>query len=165
MPVDPAEFVPDARSDISAELQAARKTGQSFAWVGKRPPGPDGEVIAKYLSSPMWPFSPADYWQFTGAPGQLRAISQAQATARLRNCLHRGMAYNVEVMNQETATRLATIFVGLLSADASWWTNTSHERDDGRLAAFSPLTDATFDSGVIGVARDSLAIAWFADED
>lgn len=165
--VESSEFIRDARADLAAEMPEARTTGHSFAWVGKRPPGREGEVIAKYLSSSHWPFSPADGWQFSGATGDLRAVGRDEATMRLSDCLRRDLAYGADILDDQTASRLSTMFVALLSSDASWWTNLITESTDGRTraASYFPLTDVTFDSGVIGLDSTSLAIAWVADED
>lgn len=76
---------------------------------------------------------------------------------------------------RDLASRRQLLFViGLLcqAPAALWWTNGFIEADrdflesGGRPPGFwNPLTDAFFDSGVIGIDPTSLAIAWVTDED
>ncbi len=54
----------------------------------------------------------------------------------------------------------------MLSPGAAWWTNVLSEWRSGStaLSTRNPLTDLTYDTGVIGLDQD-LAIAWFAEDD
>lgn len=167
MPVEPTQFAGDARYERAWELRAARACGQTWTWAGSRPAGNDGEVIGAYLHTSMWPF-PADAgWQFSGRAGELRLLTQDQALTTLRTCLQRGLAYDAELMSVQRARELAAMFIGLLSPGARWWTNVLSEWCSGStaLSTRNPLTDLTYDTGVIGLDQDSLAIAWFAEED
>lgn len=170
MPVEPPEFIRDARADLAEQLRTARKYGQTWTWVGKRPAGSNDEVVTRFLHSAIWPFP-----TFEGKPlsaGKLHPVSRDRAMVRLRRCLHRGLAYDGECMDEESASQLASMFVGLISPLAAWWTNGFLEADREFLesggrppGSWSSMTSATFDSGVIGADSTSLAIAWVADED
>lgn len=167
MPVEPSQFVSDARSDLAWELRAARACGQTWTWAGSRPAGTDGEVIAAYLRTFMWPFPADPGWTFSGRDGELRLLTQDEALTTLSNCLQRGLAYDAELMSAQRASQLAAMFIGLLSPGAAWWTNVLSEWRSGStaLSTLNPLTDLTYDTGVIGLDQDSFAIAWFAEED
>lgn len=156
---------------LPSSCRGPGRVGRLGPWVGPRPARPDDEVLTQFLTSSIWPFP-----RFEDKPlsaSRLRPISQDQATLRLGRCLHRGLAYYAECMDEETASRLASMFVGLLSPAARWWTNGFIQADREFLesagrprdGSWNPLTAALFDSGVIGLDSTSLPIAWVADED
>ena len=129
--------------------------------------GRTGEVIAGYLNTSMWPFPADPGWRYSGGDDELRLSTQDQAVETLRTCLRRGLAYDAELMSAQRASQLSTMFIGLLSPGAMWWTNVVHQWRHGStaLTTRNPLTDLTFDTGIIGLEHHSLAIAWFAEED
>ena len=49
--------------------------------------------------------------------------------------------------------------------DADFWTNGGLWRLHGEPTAWSRLTSATFDTGVIGVDAEAVGIIWITDED
>ena len=59
---------------------------------------------------------------------------------------------------------LATKEVDVLPGSARWWTN-GDVALRGHLATWTPLSEATFDTGVIGVGDEHVLVAWFMDED
>ncbi|CAM9638316.1 unnamed protein product [Scytosiphon promiscuus] len=96
-------------------------------------------------------------------------ISRDNAKAGAVSILHRDLAYDSEVMAAPDASRLAAGFLECFP-----------ERNDGGLAYFTngtlidrrlngggwhPITTATFDCGIIVVAKDSIGILWVSDED
>lgn len=94
---------------------------------------------------------------------------EAQAGAAL--ILHQGRAYDGQVMPAADASRLAEDFLGFFTEhdgyELRYFTNGTLIQPcrgaDGR--GWSALTSATFDCGIIVVAKKSIGILWVADED
>ena len=81
----------------------------------------------------------------------------------LTRVLHADLAYNTPMMTVETADALARRFLACCGDAPVFVTN-------GSLAltptgAWSPLTDATFDTGVIAVSDTRVGMLWAEDED
>jgi len=89
------------------------------------------------------------------------ATEDAQRAAT--RVLHRDLAYQAPVMAIEVAESLARRFVECCGEAAVFFTN-------GALAltgtgAWSPITDATFDSGIVGLSASRVGLLWVEDED
>lgn len=91
------------------------------------------------------------------------------------DCAHRALTYVLRhdlVFNDDglvpafRAEALAAAFVSTLRVPARWWTNTDGTHQiPPRWSGWTPLTKATFDTGIIGVDDRSVLIVWFMDED
>lgn len=110
---------------------------------------------------------------FQEPEGGLVIIDSATAEAVLAGVLHRDLAYSCEVMPISAASGLAADFVRLCGV-GQWSTNgdlplahaTRQVWSPGPSAShWSPLTRATFDTGVVFAGREMVAIAWVEDED
>jgi hypothetical protein len=78
--------------------------------------------------------------------------------------LHTDLAYDTPMMTIELAEALAGRFVACCGEGASFVTNGSlAQRGTG--GAWSPLTEATFDTGIIGVSLTRIGMLWVQDED
>lgn len=84
------------------------------------------------------------------------------------------MAYEAELMPFDKANKFANEFCSLFSEQAfflsnsSWKTNRNYDISDNsklNFESWTPLTEATFDSGIIVCDIDKVGIAWFEDED
>lgn len=92
----------------------------------------------------------------------------------LTELLHHNLAYGVEITSLKKARSLAFAFVSLFSSQAVYFSNSTWNKNEysetsknfelGQ-TAWTPLTEATFDSGIIICDTDQVGIAWFADED
>lgn len=91
----------------------------------------------------------------------------ASAVAILSQLLHKDMAYGSEIMPLEEARNLASGFISLFDATSNYYSNSTwHQHESGgNIRAWAPLTEATFDSGIIVVDNHKIGIAWFEDED
>ena len=98
------------------------------------------------------------------APRTWVDLDRASALAIATNVLHRDLAYGVPVMPMDRAGDLARRLIDLFDGPStSFLSNgTLGGRDRG---SWDPLTDATFDTGVVCVAGDRLGLLWVADED
>jgi hypothetical protein len=105
----------------------------------------------------------------TGSPDSaLREIGTAEARAIVASLLHRDMAYKAEIMSMEEAESLADRFMQRFpSGKTRFLTNLEQLKD--RSLAFdtgcNPLTNATFDAGVIGISERIAGCFWAEDED
>jgi hypothetical protein len=91
-------------------------------------------------------------------------IDREQARALLVAVQHRDLGYDQEVMERVVAEALADELVDLMPAPTRWWTNGDVALRRDR-AVWTPLTTATFDTGVIGISAPHSMIVWFLDED
>lgn len=111
----------------------------------------------------------AQQFELFSAPGIYREIDAVAARQVLAYVLHRDMAYGLLVMPSTQADALADAFVTLLAEDdAKFYTNGDFGAPDrlpGRLPQWQPATSATFDTGVLAVARTHVACVWVMDED
>ena len=84
-----------------------------------------------------------------------------KAQKGLVNVLNRDLAYNEEVMPLDKASEIANKFLCLFdrknSNYFSNWRLSGHSWD--------PLTEATFDTGIIVLDNNRIGILWFEDED
>lgn len=97
-------------------------------------------------------------------------VPYADAVAHLTAVLHRDMAYYSEIMPRGRAGELAERFLGLF-AGGRFFTNSEdgpRQQPPPSLPwswGSSPLTDATFDTGVVAVAAGRTGQLWVEDED
>jgi hypothetical protein len=96
-------------------------------------------------------------------------IDAAEAQAVLVAVLSREMAYDSDLVPRDEAQVLAAAFVGQFAEEsASYYTNGDYGKPKttpGVGPGWNPVTDATFDTGVLVVSPTRIACAWFMDED
>jgi hypothetical protein len=78
--------------------------------------------------------------------------------------MHADLAYDMHVMTYERARALARRFLVSCGDGAVFVTNGSLAQS-GSGRAWSPLTGANFDTGVVGVSARRLGLLWVEDED
>ena len=79
--------------------------------------------------------------------------------------LHVDVAYNMPLMTIELAEGLARRFLVCCGEGADFVTNGSLARTSKGGGAWSPLTDATFDAGIVGISSSRVGLLWVEDED
>ncbi len=101
-----------------------------------------------------------------------REVDLAQARRILKHVLRRDLAYGSERIPEAEAERLVTAFLGAVGNDLSGYTNGTWGLPPEQLsggvttsASWSPITDSTFDGGVVCVGSERLGIIWVQDED
>ena len=98
-------------------------------------------------------------------------ISAHDAHAIATSLLHRDLAYGEEIMPLADATELATAFLDLAPEPHTYFTNgewIGALEDDGSLGTtigWDPISDATFDAGIVCVGDGMTAVLWVEDED
>jgi hypothetical protein len=91
-------------------------------------------------------------------------IDREDAELVLTRLLNKGQAYDVAIMEESRARELATMFLSLFAANATFYTNGPVSRGKAP-AGWHPITDATFDRGIVCVDSVRVGIAWMQDED
>lgn len=115
---------------------------------------PDGRAVAGILKD----------FGFAHPDATLHPISREDATALIAHLVGYDQAYSSPTGALEIADACGEQFVGLFPPDARFFTNSS-DRGDIPSRAWTPLTSATFDSGVLAIAAKRVGIIWFEDED
>ena len=101
-----------------------------------------------------------------------RELARPEAHAVLAAVLARDLAYDGELMDESEARAFADEFLRQFSVDAQFFTNGEFRRQAADAseqaqctAEWDPLTEATFDTGVVAVDVDRAGLFWFEDED
>ena len=98
-------------------------------------------------------------------------ISAHDAHAIATSLLHRDLACSEEIMPLAEATELAYAFLDLAPEPLTYYTNgewIGALQDDGSLGTtvgWDPITDSTYDAGIVCVGDGMTAILWVQDED
>ena len=140
------------------EVRRRRRAGEVIVWLRPHDAATAEHALRGLLREPPAPLVPGV------EPDELTEIAPEQAQHVLERVLARDLAYGAKLMRERRAVRLAGSLVATLPEPARWWTNGGLLLDE-RIRSWNPLTPATFDTGVIGVSRDDLLLAWFTDED
>jgi hypothetical protein len=103
------------------------------------------------------------------APGDWRIVDREKATNILYGVLHRDLAYYTPVMPINLAHQLAEQFFQLFDFDTTFLTNGQFEpsmKGEGvELRGWTPISDATFDTGIVCVSNQHVGMLWVQDED
>jgi len=103
----------------------------------------------------------------------LQEIGRELANAILVSLLHRDLAYDHLCMPVELASRTADMLLTHFNTDDRYFTNAQFQRKDVaepasllvQISGWNPLTESTFDSGVVCIGSELGGIYWFQDED
>jgi hypothetical protein len=110
---------------------------------------------------------------FQGIGDSWLEVRHEEALSLLEYVLSRDLAYDDStIIPAERARSLATRFLELLSPSARYFTNGAFHLPPQRLnehvvqgPSWTPLTQATFDTGVIALDQQHIGIIWVQDED
>lgn len=99
---------------------------------------------------------------------RLREVTRAEARQILMSLLAQDMAYHADIMPLSEAESLADHFLSAFSAAHSRFV-TNLERPENPHRPFdvasSPMTESTFDGGVVCLAKPIVGCLWIEDED
>ena len=106
---------------------------------------------------------------FNGLGENWVEVSLDEAKSIAGGVLEKDLAYGCAVMPRDEATSLAERFLSLFHPDVRCFTNSNAgwPGEDGRTKAYSwtPITNATLDTGIVCFDRDRVGILWVQDED
>lgn len=98
-------------------------------------------------------------------PCTYREIGKEQAEKVAKRILHCDLAYDSELMTERKAEQLASRFLGYFEEkDTQYYTNGGYYTD-AESHAWHPATYATFDTGILVVAKSRSGCLWVEDED
>lgn len=100
-------------------------------------------------------------------PDNLTEINKAQAEVSVAVLMWRDLAYNDESMHLDEANKIAREFVEFYATkDSKFYSNGDwHLYHQEESSQWSPMTDATFDGGVVIVSPSTAICFWVEDED
>jgi hypothetical protein len=131
-----------------------------------------GVVRCGYLEKSAVLMEVAQTFSLNDDNSHYRTITKIEAEEILARLLHEDLAYNSEIMSWETARNLTKEFLREFEeAQSRFYTNINFATDrQGRPdlwvgPQWNPVTDATFDAGVIAIAPERAACLWVEDED
>lgn len=103
----------------------------------------------------------ASFFSLSQDSSNYRQIAKSEALKILTRVLHRDMAYESEIMPIQSAAELSTLFLkNFEEKSATFFTNI-----DNSTGAWNPVTQATFDAGIIAISQTESACLWIEDED
>ncbi len=106
---------------------------------------------------------------FRGLDDGWMTISAADAHAIVAALLHRDLAHQTEIMPLSRAATLATQFLDLAPEPHTYFTNGDWSIGEGstqiELHSWDPISEESFDSGVVCVGEGVAAIFWVEDEE
>ena len=91
-------------------------------------------------------------------------IDAQEAERLIVTILNKDLAYGVEVMPVNQANLLAAAFMEPFRVSGRYFTNGTFHKP-GNPDGWTPLTDATFDTGVVALGPTVAGILWVQDED
>ena len=93
-----------------------------------------------------------------------RIIQRSEALDSLYRILFRDLAYQQLLMEEKTARFIAESFLDLFSPHHSrYCTNGSF--DERSMLGWTPITEATFDHGIVAFDEEHIGMIWVQDED
>lgn len=93
-----------------------------------------------------------------------RGLERERALVKMEFVLHRDLAYGTPRMRRETARTLAEGFLALFDTTrCHYYTNDCS--DGEQLSAWEPISESTFDRGVVVSDERHIGILWVQDED
>jgi hypothetical protein len=151
--------------DLWFRVRAARSCGVLHLYGRERTPEEqpaDSRAMIDGYVTELGFESPGENWC---------ALSRAQALLIAAKVLERDLAYTSEVMPEAVARAFAEEFAAHFDDCAEFFTNATFEDHLARVApgdsvsSWSPITEATFDTGVIAVDEHRVGLIWVEDED
>ena len=99
--------------------------------------------------------------------GAFSQVELREAKAIVAGVLFADLAYQSPIMEREVAEGLAEAFLRpLVAAEFEFFVTMHYDFGNGRLgSAWTPVTAATFDAGVIAIGSAGSACVWVEDED
>jgi hypothetical protein len=99
--------------------------------------------------------------------GNWKPIYLSMAKKILEYILSLDMAYDLDLGTKPLADKLSAYFLNQFQSDTKYYTNGIFDEDLGffRLRSWLPVTDSTFDTGVLAIYKNRIGILWAEDND
>jgi hypothetical protein len=140
---------------LLTEIRTARCYGRVHTVIAAR----DGRLVTELL--PLFGFQSHEQ--------ALLRVSETMALQITRSVLHKDMAYGTVIMPLQRADELARRFLAEFhNPPTDFFSNGSFtQNDDGSVAlnSWNPITQATFNTGIIVVEAGLVGCLWVEDED
>jgi hypothetical protein len=101
-----------------------------------------------------------------------RQTDEPTARRVVHGILHKDMAYNSEIMSEARASELTALFFEQFGDGAKLFTNGTFHEERRQLSptvwsgpSWDPVTEATFDTGVLIIGPRISGCLWIEDED
>ncbi|WHX39765.1 hypothetical protein QNH36_19255 [Mesobacillus sp. AQ2] len=96
-----------------------------------------------------------------------KKVDKNEAQRILEYILSFDMAYDTELDAKPEAKTLSSYFLSIFHRKAAFFTNGYFEEDAGsyRLRGWTPITDSTFDTGILAIDKYKIGILWAEDTD
>ena len=146
-------------------ILSERSCGEVFLFVDELA----GETASTTGRPPLDEF--VERHGFKGIGGNWHEVSRQFAEGTLVWILGRDLAYGASIMNPRRAEGLAREFLAFFDDHARFFTNYAVREDEKAVMdrrasyAWAPLTEATFDAGIVVVDARLMGMLWVADED
>jgi hypothetical protein len=143
-----------ALDELRREVAEHRKVGRVHVEFRRlNPPSASAHAVATAFVKDL-AMRPPETWTELDVQGALEAATRV---------LHADLAYNTPVMTLDLAKGLARRFLACCGEGAVFVTNGSLAQSSG--GQWSPITGATFDTGVVAVSSRRVGLLWVEDED
>jgi hypothetical protein len=140
--------------ELESDVRRKRRAGVVTMLTMARPAGMASRHVADRL---------AESAQYSAIGDSWLPLPRDAALQLVHDILARDLAYDDVVMPSTEAQELASRFLAHVGEVAEYFTNGSWlTRPD---LSWEPLSQATFDAGVVAVGGDSAAMLWVEDED
>ncbi len=152
-------------SDVKSVCEAVtrqRKYGHATCAVRDRTavdPGDCHTVLDEFVGS----------FEFKGLSDGWIQVSIQSAKVIVREVLLKDLAYRVTMMSEDEAALLTDRFFALFDGPVRCFTNGNlvvQDADPTEVpGSWNPITEATFDAGVVCLGNSRIGILWVEDED
>ena len=139
-----------ATDDLVGTILARRKYGVTTCCVQPRSLSRQSSPVAAAIDAFVGTLG------FKGLGDEWMEVPRIDAVQIVTKVLHKDLAYGVQMVTEEEATILAEKFIALFGEAARFYSN--------HFGGW-PISESTFDAGVVGISNDQLGILWVEDED
>jgi hypothetical protein len=150
--------------DLKADIVTGRTCGCTTVELVDRQdyPGNDVAAVDVFVST----------LGFDGLANQWQSVSPSEAQIILTRVLERDLAYNLPILAESAALHLADRFLALFNQDVHCFTNGTYHQLPSESSpsvqvgpGWDPISDSTFDTGIVCLDNARMGIVWVEDED
>ncbi len=155
--------MPGNVQEVCDAIARQRKYGQLTCAVGERTAPVDPRDYRAVVDEFVTTFG------FTGLGDEWIEVGIDAAKTLVRRILFKDLAYSIAMMSDDEAALLTERFFGLFNGSVRCFTNGNlvvPAADPAEVpGSWTPITEATFDAGVVCLGGSRIGILWVEDED